>query len=356
LLGDYLCLYLLALLNPVARTMRALVKASRWPKLREGLGVGPVSLGSFSEAQYLVEPQLLELVFTEMAAELPDRVAWPENLREEHWQARDSSLFAALPRMAWALYGGGEPGCANNAVRLHVSFDFWKDAPSQASVTTGKGCERAALRADLQPGGAYVGDRYYAESYRFFAQLSRQGCRYLFRRLDRGRPPTVEEELAVSPAEAARGVLRQAWVRLGSSSQGNLSERLRMIWVRGEHGLEFELLTNLAPERLSAVDAAQLYKYRWQIEYFFRWVKCLMGCGHWLAESPQGVTNQLYLALIGAVLVQLDLGRRPSKRVWELLQAHLLGWVEACDLPTLLAAQLAEEAKRRGTKKIAAIF
>ena len=72
-----------------------------------------------------------------------------------------------------------------------------------------------------------------------------------------------------------------------------------------------------------------------------------MGCGHWLAESPQGVTTQLYLALIGAVLLQLDLGRRPSKRVLELFQAYLLGWVDADELGPLLAAQLAEEEAAR---------
>jgi hypothetical protein len=34
-------------------------------------------------------------------------------------------------------------------------------------------------------------------------------------------------------------------------------------------------------------------------------MKCLMGCGHWLAESPRGITLQIYLALIGALLLQL---------------------------------------------------
>ena len=86
------------------------------------------------------------------------------------------------------------------------------------------------------------------------------------------------------------------------------------------------------------------------MEYFFRWVKCLMGCGHWLAESPRGVANQLYLALIGALLLQLDLGRRPSKRVWELLQWHLLGLVDDATLAQKLAQQLAAEEQARAKK------
>ena len=79
-------------------------------------------------------------------------------------------------------------------------------------------------------------------------------------------------------------------------------------------------------------------------------MKCLMGCGHWLAESPRGVTSQLYLALIGALLLQLDLGRRPSKRVWELLQWHLLGLVDEATLAQKLTQQLAAEEQARAKK------
>jgi IS4 transposase len=44
---------------------------------------------------------------------------------------------------------------------------------------------------------------------------------------------------------------------------------------------------------LSAALVSQLYRQRWKIELFFRWVKCILGCGHWLAESERGVTIQI---------------------------------------------------------------
>jgi IS4 transposase len=70
---------------------------------------------------------------------------------------------------------------------------------------------------------------------------------------------------------------------------------------------------------------ALLYKQRWQIELFFRWVKCILGCRHWLAESPQGVAIQIYLALIAALLLQLYTGQAPNRRMMELIQFYLLG-------------------------------
>ena len=82
-----------------------------------------------------------------------------------------------------------------------------------------------------------------------------------------------------------------------------------------------------------------------------RWVKCLLGCGHWIAESPRGVSLQLYLALIGALLLQLDLGRRPSKRVWELLQWHQCGMLDDQTATSLLQKQLAAEEKKRAAPK-----
>ena len=67
------------------------------------------------------------------------------------------------------------------------------------------------------------------------------------------------------------------------------------------------------------------YRFRWSVELFFRWIKCLLGCRHWLAESPRGAAIQLYLALIAALLLQLYTGRKPNKRMLELLQWHQLG-------------------------------
>ena len=77
---------------------------------------------------------------------------------------------------------------------------------------------------------------------------------------------------------------------------------------------------------------AALYRQRWQIELFFRWIKCILGCRHWLAESPRGVAIEIYLALIAALLLQLYSGRRPNRRMMELIQLYLLGVASHQDL------------------------
>jgi hypothetical protein len=261
-LGDYLCLFLMGLFNPVARTLRGLVQASNFPKMQRAVCTRPVSPGSFSEAQSLVEPALLEAVFAELSSQIPESHARPPALRTQQWMARDGSLFAARPRMTWALYGGVREGFLNNAVRLHVSFHLLKDAPAAAKITVGKTCERAALRQQIKDGDACVGDRYYGEHDAFFTQLSRRGCRYLIRLVEKSATTTVVEELPVTAEDTAAGVMRHAMVRLGSGR--TLSEVLRVIWFRGTGWQLLMLATNL-----SAAAATRLYKHRWQAEYFF---------------------------------------------------------------------------------------
>jgi hypothetical protein len=347
LLADYLGLFLFGLLNPVVKSMRGLIAASHLPKVAKDVSRRPVSLGSFSEAQALVDLKLLEAVFADLVSQAAPSDLLPVHLRHIAWQVQDGSLFAALPRMAWALYGGGKPGCVNNAVKLHLSFNLLKDAPARADVRPGKQCERAALLDNLIEGATYVGDRYFGESYAYFTQLRLAGCHYVIRIKD-SAVITVEDELEVSATQKAAGIQREAWVRLGTSK--SLSERLRLVWITGVTGQTIMVVTDLKRSDLAAEDVALIYRYRWQVEYFFRWVKCILGCGHWMAESRNGVSIQLYLALIGALLLQMHLGRRPSKRIYELYQWYLVGMIEAEDLEKLLSKQLASEEMARARK------
>jgi hypothetical protein len=59
---------------------------------------------------------------------------------------------------------------------------------------------------------------------------------------------------------------------------------------------------------------------------FFRWLKCILGCRHLLANSRKGVTIQVYLAIIASLLISLWVGRKPTMRTLEMLQFYFTGW------------------------------
>jgi hypothetical protein len=342
---DYLSLFLFALLNPVLRTMRAVCTASQWQRVQRDVCGEPVSLGSFSEAQVLIDPQFLEKVFGQLASEVRGRLPKNPRIAWQQWFAQDSSLFAALPRMTWALYGAGKAGAPNRAVRLHLSLHLDEDKPAAARVTAGRVCERKTWREQWQKGSAYVGDRYYSEDHSIFGQLEQKGCSYVLRLREQSSLELLEE-LPVSASEATAGVIRQGWARLGASA-ATRSVPLRVIWIRGAHGEPLRLGTNLCAQDVPADLVAVLYRRRWQIECFFRWLKCLLGCRHWLAESERGVTVQLYLALIAALLCQEHIGHRPSKRLLEAIQMYQFGWVSIHELHATLGAEQQRQAARQ---------
>lgn len=335
---DYLSLFLLALVNPAVKTLRAMSAASRVKRVQAEVCSRAASLGSLSEAQHLMDPQLLEQLIASLTEEIQGprptdpRQAW------QVWLARDSSIFPATGRMFWAQYGAGKAGQPNHAVRFHVSFHLWDDKPAQVALTPGKTCERKVWREQLQPGATYVGDRYFAEDYRMFERLQQAGCGFVLRLRDEA-VLRAEAENPLTPQDRQAGILSDQWVRLGSRKRYQ-TDHLRVVTIRKPSGTVMRLVSNLTPEQMTCREIQTVYRRRWQIESYFRWIKCLLGCRHWLAQSPQGVTMQLYLAVIAGLLLQLVLGRRPNQRLWERLQLYLMGWATMDELMQAVEAAL----------------
>jgi len=331
-LGEYLGLFLLGLFNPVVTTMRGLCAASRLPRVQREVSGRPVSLGSFSEAQAVVEPALLRAVFARLLASAP-----PPPTRLARLSGRevviDSTVWRVLPRMVWAFWRRQRG--LDNAVRLHVEFDLARGQVSRAQLTTAKCCERAQWEAWARPGACYIGDRYYAYDYQRLARLAQRGVDFVVR-LRNDAQWFEEQPETLTAADRAAGVKWAAVVRLGQAGDG---PRVRVVHLLGETESVLIATTLSGPEAEPEL-IALLYRYRWQVELFFRWLKCILGCRHWLAESPQGVALQVYLALIAAQLLSLYTGQRPNRRQMETIQFFLMGWASAAET----AAQLARYA------------
>jgi hypothetical protein len=343
--GPYLSLFLLGLFNPVVTSMRGLCAASHLPLVQKTIGGVAVSLGSFSEMQSVLDPTLLYEVFQDLVKQAPVLEQPDARLAELNLLAQDGSLWRALPRMTWAEYGVGPDGKAKG-VRLHLRFHLVRGVPWDARVTPGKSCEREALRDMLVPAQISVGDRYYGEDYRLFGEIDRAGAFFVFRIKDNA-VVHPEEVLPLSEADRAAGVVRHAWVRLGAT-ESKRSMRVRLVEIRAstQHLL---LVTNLPITQAAADLVGLIYRRRWQIELFFRWIKCILRNRHLFAESPEGVSIQLYLALIASVLFQMYTGRRPTKRQMEAIQFFLMDWASVEDLIKMLkrgAAKVPSEKRR----------
>lgn len=335
---DYLSLLLFGLFNPVVDSMRGLCAASRLLRVQKEICSAPVSMGSFSEAQAVVDPELLQRVFAELAAEEQAQNLPQSDRRLERYGSEllvvDGTLWRALPRMAWAVwrYQHGK----ESALKLHLKFNLLQEKPVGAVLTNARCCERAVLRMQLRAGEFYVGDRYFGEHYALFKQLEEAGCSYLLR-LCQEASFEVLEEYPLSIADRAADVIFDGLVRLGTG-QRRRKEPIRLMRIKTERG-ELLLVSNKEREELSAELLALIYRSRWRVELFFKWLKCILGCRHWLAESQQGVALQVYCALIAALLLLHYSGRRPGKRAMEMIRFYLLGYATLDELSAALGLE-----------------
>jgi hypothetical protein len=323
---NYFSLILFGLFNPVIKTMRGLCAASHLKRVQDEVCARPVSLGSFSEAQAVFDPELLRQVFLDLSGEIS--TSWGDK-RLAHLADKlkliDGSLLPALPRMHWALWQND----SNRAAKLHLKFTVLQQAPGDAKVTHGNSCERKALLDMIKKDEVIVGDRYYGLDYGYFGELKRRGASYVIRIRNNPRMEIVEE-MPLTEADLAAGVTWQGRVKLGDKWEGEPS-RVVKVEVDGKILL---LVTDLEME---AELIALIYRYRWQVELFFKWLKSILGCRHLMAESPDGVAIQIYAALIAALMLQLLTGKRPGKRAMELIQLYMMGYAELEEVITLLA-------------------
>jgi hypothetical protein len=324
-LEQYLSLFLFGMFNPVVETMRGLCAASQLRRVQREVCGRTVSLGSFSEAQAVVDPGLIKGVLER----LQQSAATPARPGTCVWQGRerviDSTVWRVLPRMTWAFWR--RQGGLDNAVRLHLELDLQTGQVSQAELTKAKKCERAQWQELAQPGTCNVADRYYGYDYKLLAELPAKGTDFVVRLRVDAQWVGEQSELLTQEDKAA-GVTWAGVVRLGKAGAG---ARVRVVQLLGEDE-SILLATSLPAAEFPPEWVALCYKDRWQVELFFRWLKCILGCRHWLAESEAGVALQVYLALIAAQLLVLYQGERPNRRQMEAIQFYLMGWASAEEL------------------------
>ena len=321
----YVALLLLYFFNPVLTSRNALVQASQLAKVQAFCGGRPVSAGSFSEAQHLFDPALLQGLVTELAGRVPDAQVPQEWDCLKNLTAVDGSLLPALPRMVGALWLDDD----HKAAKMHIHFEVWRGIPDQATVTTGNDSEKQQLRQTLEAGRLYVIDRGYAE-YELFQDILDAGSQFIGRIRDNAVWEVVEER-PVSAAAAAVGVRSDRVVWLGcEQSKKALRQPLRVLAVAtgkvDNRGRPEVLLLATSCLTMAAELVALGYKFRWEEELFFRWFKCVLGRRHLVSESLDGLTVQVYVALIANLLLTLWAGKKPTKRTFEMFCLFFMDW------------------------------
>lgn len=226
------------------------------------------------------------------------------------------STELTLPQMAgqWAYYTRNK-----NAVKMHVRLVVAdpdtaypeRIIPSTANVADSE----VVMDLVMDDDAIYVMDRGYAV-YGNFARWSEQNKRFVVRIRQRGRTEILNER----PVTDGSKVLRDADVRIRfRQNHEEQTVDLRLVEFADEKGTLYRLLTNVYD--LSAEHICEIYRHRWMIELFFKWIKGHLKLVKLYSCEPEAVWTQMYLALTAYVLVHIvKLMTRTTRTPWQVLQ------------------------------------
>jgi hypothetical protein len=198
----------------------------------------------------------------------------------------------------WAHFSSGVCGA-----KAHVIYDPAADCPLYASITTRAVNDITAAQAmPIEPGATYVFDLGYYD-FAWWAMLHNAKCR-IVTRFKSHTPLTVIETRAVP----AQGVILSDRIghlprRQASNRKNPFGTAVREVRVKLKTGKVLRILSNDLVA--SAQEIADLYKRRWAIELFFRWVKQTLKIRKFVGTSENAVRIQIIVALIAFLLLRL---------------------------------------------------
>lgn len=201
----------------------------------------------------------------------------------------DGSLFnVAMEIFPWANYNNKKA-----AFKLHLGLDHDGLIPAFASVTLGKESEMSQARLfDFPKGSVVVFDKGYND-YTWHDALTDKGVFFV----TRIRGNAVYDVIDSNPVREGSGVLADEIIRY--SSKKNLERKLKpvrkIVYRDAETGKEFTFITNHF--RWAASTIAAIYKQRWQVELFFKWIKQNLKIRSFIGTSMNAVITQIMVAL-----------------------------------------------------------
>jgi hypothetical protein len=307
---------LLSFFRPMARSLR----------LIEGCGdfggrldLSRLARSTTADALAAFDPRHLEPLIADLRARCPQLCHLDGDLAgiTRRIVAADGTYLTTLADVVWALHHTKSDGRRQGQVRANVQLDVAGWVPRVVSVSGDDGeSEPAAFARDLLDEGVlYVVDRNFVDFSFIAAVLARNNDLVLRVKSDKPAVRAVRT-LPLAAPDAEAGVVGDELVELtGRDAPAGTLRLVTILTTDRRRGRPetVRLLTNLTDAGVVAARViGAAYRLRWQIELFFKWLKCFARMDHLLSTSRRGITTQLYVAVIAVLLMHVQTGRRVS--------------------------------------------
>jgi len=238
---------------------------------------------------------------------------------------RLQALDATTIKLCLKLFPWAKFRQRKGAIKLHTRYEYSGQLPSFINITDGKTHEiRAARELEFEAGSITVFDRGYLDFPWFYS--IHQKLAYWLTRAKKNLSYAVvrnpEHSLPpLSPLAQRRGVLKDQVIRITGRHAKNIPMELRLVtYYDAEKKERFRYFTNIF--HLSAWTITQIYKARWEIELFFKWIKQHLKIKTFLGTSENAVYTQIWIAMITYLLLAFI--KYSTKSKLSLLQIHRL--------------------------------
>ena len=207
-----------------------------------------------------------------------------------------TTIDLCLSMFPWARFRQNK-----GAIKLHTLLDLRCSIPTFIHISDGKLHEVNTLDiVPFEPGSFYVMDRGYLDFSRLY-NLSQASAFFLIR----AKSNLQCRRLYSHPVDRSTGLIYDQTIMLtGLYQRKDYPEKLRRVkYYDAETDLTFVFLTNNF--NLPALTVAQLYRSRWQVELFFKWIKQHLRIKSFYGTSENAVKTQIWIAISVYVIVAI---------------------------------------------------
>ncbi len=346
---------LLGFYQPADRSLRCIDDLSASDQANAYLPGGRTPRSTMSDALHQFDPAALEPIVASLLKRLPALKRTDSDLHAllKRIIAADGSLFTVPADVLWAIALNRSNGKPGRQIRLNLQLDVLQFVPVSFDLSgAGDGSESAAFARSLASDAIYLFDRNFVDFVFLHAVLDKNSDFVVRLRSDSVFVPTQTRSLA-EPDRLANILSDRIGQVPGSRSSPGFGQRLfREVIVWDEKNKkEVRLLSTLLD--IPACTIGQLYRHRWMIELFFRWLKCVAKMQHLISHNANGITIQLYVAVIAVLLSYLRTGQRPGVYEFNCLCWVARGVMSVATMQEVLARRQRERdlAKARRQKK-----
>ena len=260
------------------------------------LGADPVRRSTLSDANALRPVAVFGALLARMMEQAHRGLR--RKLAETTYLIDATSVRLSKLSAGWARFSAGVCGA-----KLHVIYDADADTPIYAAVSPANVNDiTAAQQMPIEPGAAYVFDLGYYD-YGWWATLDAAGCR-IVTRFNSNTPLAVVEELPVPEGcDILSDRIGFLPARQAKNRRNPMQNAVREVRVKTDTGKVLRILSNDLDA--TAQEIADLYKRRWAIELFFRWIKQTLKITRFVGTSENAVRIQIAVALIAFLLLRL---------------------------------------------------